>query len=980
MPKRIYALAKELTMDSKDLVDLCTKLGILNKGSALASLDDGEVDRINQHLAQAKEKAAAAAAPAPAAKPSLAPQRPSDKPLSARIGEGDSKIRVLNKPASKAKVPDEAPAAEEEAAAPEPEVVEVAAEAPPETTESAEPAAESVAEVSEPASETPVAQTPAAEVQEPVAEAPATEAAKAGADEAAQRSTTAREGYMSPGGAGVGRIRSLDSRKGAAASKPEERRKPQRRAPVINLAKLPQGKAAPVPPPKSNEPAPQRPEIRFTKDDISGQKQGMKAPLAEMEEKQAGKDSPRSGTAAKGKTGAGPGASTGTTDGGLKGFNANRAKGKYRKDEDDDAPRKRAAAVTAARNERKKRGRNPRDDDGRYRRRSRLVRKGTNTAAPRKDNVQLELPCTVRSFSEAAGVSAGKVLGQLMQMGQGVTINAHLDAELAELLATELGVEIEFRQPPTLEEKMIDAIEEFEDEDEHLSTRAPIVTFLGHVDHGKTSLLDYLIGTSVVTGEAGGITQHIRAYQVEKEGRTISFVDTPGHEAFTEMRARGANVTDIAVLVIAADDGIMPQTEEAISHAKAAGVPIVVALNKIDLPGVDENRALTQLTEHGLTPSEWGGDVEIVRTSAISGQGMDELLETLLTVAELHDYKANPDRAAVGVCLESGQASDKGVIAKMVVQTGTLKVGDVVLCGTSYGRVKALYDTLTVSTLMDEAGPSVPVNVTGFDAAPAAGDRFYVLDDIADARELAETRIEQSRSQSLSGTSPKVSFEAFQDLLQSGRLGVVEDQVELNIIIRADARGSLEAIEKELGKLEHPEVNIRILQKSVGGITVADVTLASASGAVIVGFNVIPDENARALADERNVEIRRYEIIYKLAEDIKAIIEGRLRPEERVVELGRALVKTVFTITRVGTVAGCYVLQGQIERGCRIRVNRDSRGIGDYPLDSLKRHKDDVKEVPRGMECGIRLSGFNDLKQDDILEAYRIEEVARTLD
>ncbi|MCA9134165.1 MAG: translation initiation factor IF-2, partial [Planctomycetales bacterium] len=615
-----------------------------------------------------------------------------------------------------------------------------------------------------------------------------------------------------------------------------------------------------------------------------------------------------------------------------------------------------------------------------YRGSRRLVRKGTNTAAPRKENAVLELPCNVRSFSEAAGVPAGRVLGALMQMGQALTINANVDAELAELLAAELGIELEFKYPQTLEEGLIDTIEQSDDAAEDLVTRPPIVTFLGHVDHGKTSLLDYLIGTRIVTGEAGGITQHIRAYQVEKDGRVVSFVDTPGHEAFTEMRARGANVTDIAVLVIAADDGIMPQTEEAISHAKAAEVPIVVALNKIDLPGVDVNRILTQMTEHGLTPSEWGGDVEVVRTSATTGEGMDDLLETLLTVAELHDYKANPSRPAVGVCLEAEQASDKGVIAKLMVQNGTLRVGDVVLCGTSYGRIKAIYDTLNPALQLKEAGPTVPVNITGLNFAPGAGDRFYVLENIAEARELAETRSDKSRAQSLSGTSPKVSFETFQDLLQSGKLGKIEEMVELNLIVRADARGSLEAIEKELSKINHPEVDIRILQKSVGGISVADVTLASASNAVIVGFNVIPDENARSLADERDVEIRRYDIIYKLAGDIKAIVEGRLRPEERVIELGRALVKTVFTITRVGAVAGCYVAQGSIERGCRIRVNRDGRTIGDYALDSLKRHKDDVKEVPRGMECGIKLAGFSDLKQDDVLEAYRIEEIARKLE
>lgn len=993
MPKRIYALAKELTMDSKDLVDLCTKLGILNKGSALASLDDAEVERINQHLTQAEAKAPSSE---PAQKPKpLTPQRPSDLPLSARIGADTGKVRVLDAPTrsgSQVESPDSEEAAPEEVAAeavaepvasPSPEAEPVAEQAPAETAKApteapTQPAAPPPAQAAPPADTKPAAPAAATPPAPAVAKTKATPPPPAPAPEAPQRS------YRGPLAGSGGRIRSLDAR--GSGDKPSSQRKPaQRREPVINLAKLPKGAKPHVPPPKSNEPAPQRPEIRFTKDDISGQKQGMKAPLAELEEKQATRDSTSRGTGSKSRgsaTGVGnQGATTGK--GGLSGFNADRAKGKGRKEDDDDSPRKRASGVAAARTERKRRGRGPndRDDDRRPHRGSRFQRKGTtNTAAPRKENVALELPCTVRSFSEAAGVPAGRVLGTLMQMGHGLTINANMDAELAELLAASLEVEIEFKQPPTLEEHLIDSIENFVDPPEDLVTRPPVVTFLGHVDHGKTSLLDYLIGINVVTGEAGGITQHIRAYQVAKDDRLISFVDTPGHEAFTEMRARGANVTDIAVLVIAADDGIMPQTEEAISHAKAAGVPIVVALNKIDLPGVDETRTLTQMTEHGLTPSEWGGDVEVVRTSAISGQGMDELLETLLTVAELHDYKANPNRPAVGVCLESGQQSDRGVVAKIVVQQGTLNVGDVVLCGTSYGRVKALYDTLNPSVTITSAGPTVPVNITGLDEAPAAGDRFYVLGDIADARALAETRGDQSRAESLAGTSPKVSFDTFQELLQSGKLGVAEDRVELNLIIRADARGSLEAIEKELSKLEHPEVGIRILQKSVGGISVADVTLASASDAVVVGFNVIPDDNARAMADARKVEIRRYSIIYKLAEEIKSIIEGRLRPEERIIELGRALVKTVFTITRVGAVAGCYVAQGSIERGCRIRVNRDSRTIGDYQLDSLKRHKDDVKEVPRGMECGIKLVGFNDLKQDDVLEAYRIEEVARTLD
>jgi translation initiation factor IF-2 len=978
VPKRIYALAKELSMDSKELVDLCTKLGIQNKGSALASLEDDELARIQKYLAgnetQSSQAASATAVREKPAEQAGTWQRPGRAPSRQIVNIGSrTSQRGSNAAGSTA-------------------TVERREEKP---TVPAAPAAEAmVEEPVEAEAPAPPTKAPAQPVEEVADDSSTHSSTHSAAPAPPESQAMTREDYVAPPSATAAgqRVRSLDSRRSPSAKAPlaaEERKKqPQRRAPIINLASVPKSSAPPVPPPRNNEPAPQRPEIRFTKDDISGQKQGMKAPLREIEEKQ--RESRGAAPAAAGK--AKPGQPfPPPADGGLKGFAKAAAdrKGKHRhgtaEDEEEARGKKSTSGVAVARAERRRRGRGTtvdvNEEDRRHRSAGgrRLQRKGTNTAAPRKENAVLELPCTVRSFSEAAGVPAGRVLGTLMQMGQGMTINANLEPELAEMLAVELGLELEFRHPENLEEGLIDALETAEDPDESLQSRPPIVTFLGHVDHGKTSLLDYLIGTRIVSGEAGGITQHIRAYQVEKDGKLISFVDTPGHEAFTEMRARGANVTDIAVLVIAADDGIMPQTEEAISHAKAAEVPIVVALNKIDLQGVDVNRILTQMTEHGLTPSEWGGDVEVVRTSATTGQGMDDLLEVLLTVAELNDYRANPNREAIGVCLESEQQADKGVIAKVVVQNGTLKPGDVVLCGTSYGRVKAIYDTLSTNKLIKAAGPSMPINITGLDSAPGAGDRFYVLPDIGKARELAETRTDASRAQSLSGTSPKVSFETFQDLLQSGRLGKVEEKVELNLIIRADARGSLEAIEKELSKLEHPEVELRVLQKSVGGITVADVTLASASKAVVVGFNVIPDEQARSLADERNVEIRRYDIIYKLAEDIRAIVEGRLRPEERVIELGRAVVKTVFNISRVGAVAGCYVAQGAIERGCRIRVNRDNRTIGDYALDSLKRHKDDVKEVPRGMECGIRLAGFNDLKQDDMLEAYRIEEFARKL-
>ncbi|MGH7138086.1 MAG: translation initiation factor IF-2, partial [Pirellulales bacterium] len=434
-----------------------------------------------------------------------------------------------------------------------------------------------------------------------------------------------------------------------------------------------------------------------------------------------------------------------------------------------------------------------------------------------------------------------------------------------------------------------------------------------------------------------------------------------------------ANVTDVAVLVVAADDGVMPQTEEAISHARAADVPIVVALNKIDLYGVNIDRIMQQLAANELLPADWGGATEVVKCSALTGQGVDELLDTLLTIAELHEYKANPSRHAYGTSLESEVGEERGVAAKLLVQNGTLKVGDVLVCGSAYGRVKAMYDTLDPRRMHEEAGPSTPVNVTGLNEAPGAGEHFYVLDDITSARELAEQRTTQSRRIALSGQTAHVTLETLHE-----RLGGEEVQT-LNIILRADTQGSIEAILKEFGKLQHPEVQLKILQKMVGGITEADVHLADASDAIIIGFNVVPDEGARSLADHYGVQIRRYDIIYQVTDDIKKALEGMLKPGKRDVELGRSLVQRTFLISRLGTIAGCRVLSGTIERNCRVRVIRESRILGDYPLDSLKREKDDAREVREGLECGMKLRGFNDLKEGDILECYRVEEVARTL-
>jgi translation initiation factor IF-2 len=619
------------------------------------------------------------------------------------------------------------------------------------------------------------------------------------------------------------------------------------------------------------------------------------------------------------------------------------------------------------------RGRRGRDDERGSRRGPLRRRSGINTAAPRKGNLMLEMPCTVRSFSEAIGVPAANIQRQLMAMDQMCTINSELDVEAVEFLALELGVEIELKQPVSLEDELLQSIEDRVDDLEAILPRPPVVTFLGHVDHGKTSLLDAIIGIDVVSGESGGITQHIRAYDVERAGKKISFVDTPGHEAFTEMRARGANVTDIAVLVVAADDGVMPQTEEAISHARAADVPIVVALNKMDLPGIDENRVFQELAANELLPREWGGETEVIRTSATTGEGLEDLLEMLLFIAEDQDYRANPNREAFGTCLEAQLHEGRGVISKLIVQNGTMRVGDCIVCGNAFGKVKAMYNTLHPSETLWEVGPSTPVDVTGLDTAPAAGERFYVLEDIAKAREIAAHRDHRTRTAGLS-VPVHVTLEGLFD-----RLG--QDEVQtLNLILRADVRGSIEAIQQELEKIDHPEVRFKILQATVGGITEADVHLADASDAIICGFNVVPDEGARILADQRGVQIRRYSIIYKLTDDLRAALEGMLKPEEREAELGRALVQRIFKISRVGTIAGSRVLSGVVERNARARVIRDNTIVGDYSIAALRRIKDDVRDVREGLECGIKLGGFNDVKEGDLLEVYKIEEIARTLD
>jgi len=561
-------------------------------------------------------------------------------------------------------------------------------------------------------------------------------------------------------------------------------------------------------------------------------------------------------------------------------------------------------------------------------------------------------------------------MGYFFKAGKMVTINDELAEADALEVAMELGVDLEIKRGRDIETELLDSLD-FQDEDENMAWRPPIVTILGHVDHGKTTLVDKLRNAHVAAGEAGGITQHIAAYQVVNEGLSLTFVDTPGHAAFGEMRARGANVTDIIVLVVAADDGVMPQTVECISHAKNAGVPIVVALNKMDLPDVDDQKTLQQLAQHELLPAEWGGEYEVVRTSGETGLGLDNLIETIQLTAELQEYKANPERKALGVCLEAFRDEGRGVIAWLIVQKGTLRVGDDVLCGTSYGRIRAMYNDK--GKPVKEAGPSMPVKVAGLDEVPSAGVHFFVMKDIDEARQVAEARKHEGREQVLSRTGKPMTLD---DILNAARAG--EGVQELPLIIKADTPGSLEAIRGELGKFSHPEVKVAIIHEGVGGVNESDVYLASAAKAIIVAFHVIAEDRAQQLAENEGVDIRRYNIIYEVTEQIRQSLEGMLRPERVEVATGRAIVLRTFTVSRFGTIAGCRVLNGTISRDNRVHVIRDNTVLNDYRIGSLKRGKDDAKEVREGMECGIRLDGFNDVKDGDLLEAFRIDEIQRT--
>ena len=583
----------------------------------------------------------------------------------------------------------------------------------------------------------------------------------------------------------------------------------------------------------------------------------------------------------------------------------------------------------------------------------------------RKQQLKVEIPeeISVGELASRMKKSAAEVIKQLMKMGVFASVSEIIDYDTAALVAMELGCKVEKEVIVTVEERLID---DHEDKPEDLVPRAPVVVVMGHVDHGKTSLLDYIRHANVVSGEAGGITQHIGAYTVEINGSPITFLDTPGHEAFTSMRARGAMVTDIAILVVAADDGIMPQTVESINHAKAAGIPVVVAINKMDTVGANPERIKQQLTEYDLVSEEWGGDTIIVPISAKTGMGIPDLLENLVVQAEVLELSANPNRAAKGTVIEARLDKGRGPIMTVLVQNGTLKLGDIIIAGTAVGRVRTMINDK--GQRVSEAGPSTPVEISGLSEVPSAGDVFNAVGDERMARELAEERRISQSGNAMPGTK-KVSLEDLFSQIQAGEMKT------LNLIVKADVQGSAEAVKSSLEKISNDEVRVKVIHSAVGAINESDVMLAATSGAIIVGFNVRPDNAARDSAARSNVDMRMYRVIYDCINEIEAAMKGMLAPKFKEVVIGHAEVRETYKVSKVGTVCGCYCTDGKIQRGCDVRVLRDNIVIHEGSLASLRRFKDDVKEVASGYECGMQVEKFNDIKIGDIIECFVMEQI-----
>ena len=955
---RVHELAKELGLTNKEAVDLCLTLGIDVKSQA-SSIIEAQADRVRRRAErdglvrdeqpeEPKPVKKAAAKKAPAKK-------------TAEGEEPEKKTAAKKAPAKKAaakKAPAKKAAAKTDSGIAEDLVAEEVAVV-----------AESVTEVA-PAPVAPEVVAPAAEVVPP----PAPEA------------PSAKSGFISssrPGAAPAPRPVAPNDRP-APTDRPAPPRGPEGRPPAPPVAGRPvapsgrpipppprptssTGRAIPPPPGGPRPPAGSRPGPRppmGTRPGPPGSRPGPRPPMGARPAGGPGRPGmgagPRPGmgggprpAGGLGRPGGAPGAGGPGRPGGGPG---NRPSGQRR------APRKKSRAKR----------RMDMDDL-----QPQLGTGYSPSDAPVPEGtVIIERGVSAQEFAPKLNRTAADVVRYLLQNGEIVTATMTLSDEQMEVFALEVGADILLVEPGQQEELELQALfDDSDDEDEELQqARPPVITVMGHVDHGKTTLLDKIRSANVVAGEAGGITQHIGAYQVSKDGKLITFIDTPGHAAFTKMRARGAQVTDIVVLVVAADDGVMPQTIEAINHARAAEVPIVVAVNKIDKENADPQRVLSQLAEYELVPEAWGGDTIVVEMAAAQNLGVDDLLEQLTVVAELEGLTANPTGRAKGIVLEANLDTGRGPVATVLVDKGTLKVGDPIVAGASWGRVRALINDR--GEQIKEAGPSSPVQVLGLSSVPNAGEEFRVAPDERTARTVGEAREVRYRNRAQRGDARVQGGVKLEDIFSQIQAGEV---ATLNLVIKADVHGSLEAVTESLRRLEREEVKLAFVHRGVGGVTENDITLAAATNATLIGFNVRPDKKARDLAETEKVEIRTYEVIYKLLEDIERAMLGLLAPEFEEVVTGEAEVREIFRVPKIGAIAGCYVRTGVITRGSKVRFLRDGVIIWKGAINSLRRFKDDAREVREGFECGIGLSDFQDLKQGDLIETYEEREVARTL-
>jgi translation initiation factor IF-2 len=953
LPVRVYELAHEFDISTKEALDACKAVGLSVKSHS-STIEDYEADLVRRRLSGQlpDEDEDEPVAEAPAAPPPPVPDVNPDEQLArARSTHVALPSRVRMKPKAsgvKLSTPDAAEAALAPAAAEEPTLVAPEGESlAPAVAEM--PAAPADAEA--PASDEAVAATEAAAppTVEPTTEPEAPPTAEEVSPAAAQAAEEARRVIRAP--------RRPPGPKLAPRPKagPKLAQKPMR--------PHPQAVKTPEAPP---EPHPQAVGLGVTKKkETPAARPGRGRAKPAIGPAPAPPPVEEAAASARGRRKTGKGGAEEEAEG-VRKAHAFRRRERIRKrdDMDDMSPAGQGGAGSMIASERVRVSRSGRPMM------SRAARPSPKPAAEGPKKLVVETPITVKGLSAALGIKASDIIMKLMGKGVMATMNDVLTEEQALEIAVDRGLEIEIQR----ERVLADVLQEMDaqvDSAEELKSRPPVVVFMGHVDHGKTSLMDTIRKTHVAAGEAGGITQHIGAYRVHLGERWITFLDTPGHAAFTAMRARGARVTDVAVLVVAADDGVMPQTEEAINHAKAAGVPIVVALNKCDLPQSNPQRVKQQLMQYELQAEEWGGKTIIVETSAVTGKGVDKLLEALLLEAEMKELKASPGRAALGTVVEAQLTEGLGPVATLLVQNGTLKPGNVVLAGTAYGRVRTLSDEN--GRPLKEAGPTVPVRLAGLSSVPEAGDRFYVLKNLSEAKQLAEDRERYLRETALVESRKPRTLEAVFE--QMGR----EEIKELPIVIKADVQGSVEALTENLEKIEHPEVRVHVIHAAVGGVNESDVLLADASNAIIIGFNVVPDPTARLLAESRGVDIRLYQIIYAATDDVRKALEGLLTPKQTEKRLGECNVVQTFKISRVGTVAGCKVTDGVIARSARIRVIRDGVVIHTGNLQSLKRVKDDVREVRSGQDCGLHLQGYDDIKVGDRVESFETVSEARTL-